>query len=221
LGAAWREVPNDKRFETVLEMIRTVAGTGMEVCCTMGMATEEQLKKMKQAGLYAYNHNIDTSREFYPNIVSTRTFDDRIATLQAARRAGVTLCSGGILGLGESVEDRAGMLMELANMNPQPESVPINILVPIKGTPLENAKPVSFEDFLRVIATARILMPRSRIRLSAGRKELTLEEQLECFGVGANSIFIGDKLLTTPNVNLTQDRMLIDTYESKEICATD
>lgn len=221
LGAAWRDVPNDHRFKAVLSMIRSVADTGMEVCCTMGMATEDQLRQMKDAGLHSYNHNLDTSREYYPSVISTRSYDDRLETLRAARRVGISLCSGGILGLGESVVDRAGLLTELANMNPHPESVPINLLVPVENTPLENALPVPFEEFLRVIAAARILMPRSRIRLSAGRNCLTPEQQMECFNVGANSIFIGEKLLTTPNVDLEQDRSMLDSYGNVDTRATD
>jgi len=200
MGAAWRDLPHDQRFERVLDMVREVSGLGMEVCCTMGMATEEQLLRLKEAGLTAYNHNLDTSREFYPKIISTRTYDDRLETLRAVRKAGVQICCGGILGMGEKVQDRAALLVELANLNPHPESVPINLLVPIEGTPLEKEKSVPFEEFLRMIATARILMPRSRVRLSAGRNQLSQAEQRQCFTVGANSIFVGEKLLTAPNV---------------------
>ncbi len=211
MGAAWRQAPKegDKRFEAVLDMIRGVADTGMEVCCTLGMATEEQLTKMKEAGLTAYNHNLDTSREFYPEVITTRTYDDRLNTLAAARRAGVQVCCGGILGLGESVADRAGLLTELANMDPHPESVPVNLLVPIDGTPLEGTEAVPFEEFLRAIATARVLMPKARVRLSAGRNTLTEEQQLQCFAAGANSIFVGEKLLTAPNVDWDQDRRMV------------
>lgn len=213
LGAAWREIPTDGRFDTVLSMIRSVADIGIEVCCTMGMASEEQLIRMKEAGLHSYNHNLDTSREFYPRVVTTRTYDDRLRTLAAARRAGVSLCCGGILGLGESIDDRAGLLTELARIAPHPESVPINLLVPVENTPLQDALPILFEDFLRVVATARILMPRSRIRLSAGRNRFSDEEQMECFKVGANSIFVGDKLLTTPNVVFEKDQALLKQVE--------
>lgn len=205
LGAAWRSIPSDQRFDRILEMIREVAKQDMEVCCTLGMATKEQLEAMKDAGLTAYNHNLDTSREHYPNVVTTRTYDDRLQTLQAARQAGVQLCCGGILGLGESIQDRAELLRELSTMNPHPESVPINLLVPVEGTPMENQVQVPFEEFLRTIAVARILMPHSRVRLSAGRNTLTEAQQLECFEVGANSIFLGEKLLTVDNVEVARD----------------
>ncbi len=221
LGAAWRDIPSDRRFGTVLEMIREVAKTGLEVCCTMGMATENQLREMKTAGLHSYNHNLDTSREHYAKVITTRTYGDRIRTLEAARRAGVSLCCGGILGLGESVLDRASLLSELGRMNPHPESVPINLLVPVENTPLAHASEVPFEDFLRVVATARIVLPRARVRLSAGRNRLSREEQLECFRVGANSIFIGDKLLTTPNVESEFDRVLLEFHANDANGASD
>jgi biotin synthase len=211
MGAAWRNVPpeNDPRFERLLAMIRAVAAEGMEVCCTLGMATESQLVKMREAGLLAYNHNLDTSREYYPSVVTTRTYDDRLKTLAAARNAGVQLCSGGIIGLGEAPKDRAAMLAELARMNPHPESVPINLLVPIEGTRMEANDAVPFEEFLRTVATARVLMPTSRVRLSAGRNTLSEAQQLECFSVGANSIFVGEKLLTTENVESEADARLL------------
>jgi len=209
MGAAWRDVPSDERFTRILQMISSVAETGMEVCCTFGMANEDQLSKMAEAGLTAYNHNLDTSREFYPQIVSTRTYEDRLSTLKAARKAGVQLCSGGILGMGETQRDRAAMLSELASFNPHPESVPITLLVPISGTPMEKHSPVPFEEFLRTVATARITMPKSRVRLSAGRNTLTQEQQLECFSVGANSIFIGEKLLTAPNIGIEEDHAMM------------
>jgi biotin synthase len=186
-------------------MIEGVHQTGMEVCVTLGMATQDQLRRMKSAGLKAYNHNLDTSREYYPKVISTRSFDDRIETLKAARKAGVEVCTGGILGMGESSRDRASLLAQLANLDPHPESVPINLLVPIEGTPLESSAPIAFEEFLRTIATARILMPKSRVRLSAGRNTLSQEQQIVCFSVGANSIFVGEKLLTTPNVEPRKD----------------
>lgn len=213
MGTAWRQVPDDQRFESMLEMIRGVAKMGMEVCCTLGMATEPQLSRMREAGLTAYNHNLDTSREHYPKIISTRTYDDRLDTLKAARTAGVQLCCGGILGLGESERDRAALLAELSHFNPHPESVPINLLVPVAGTPLESAPPVPFEQFLRMVATARIVLPRSRVRLSAGRNRLTQEEQIQCFRVGANSIFLGEKLLTTGNVPVSEDETLFAKWE--------
>ena len=211
LGAAWRDIPaeNDARFSRVLGMIEAVAAEGMEVCCTLGMATEGQLKKMKEAGLTAYNHNLDTSREFYPEIVSTRTYDERLETLQAARRAGVQLCCGGIIGMGEAEKDRAAMLAELGRMTPHPESVPVNLLVPIDGTPMEPNQALPFESFLRTVAAARVVMPKSRVRLSAGRNTLTAEQQLQCFEVGANSIFVGEKLLTADNVEMPTDQELL------------
>lgn len=211
MGAAWRSIPRGPKFNAVVEMVREVAKTGMEVCVTLGMAEEDQLKALKDAGLTAYNHNLDTSREHYSNVVTTRTYDDRLRTLSAARKAGVQVCCGGILGLGESIWDRAGLLTELATMDPHPESVPINLLVPIDGTPLEKASDVPFDEFLRTVATARIVMPKSRVRLSAGRNTLTEEQQLLCFSVGANSIFVGEKLLTTPNVAWEQDRAMMQT----------
>lgn len=209
LGAAWRSIPEGPRFEQVLEMVRQVDSLGMEVCSTLGMATEPQLHALKAAGLTAYNHNLDTGPEHYPKITTTRTFADRVATLQAARRAGVQVCCGGILGMGESPRDRASLLETLANLDPHPESVPINLLVPVKGTPLENQSPIPFEAFLRMVATARILMPYSRVRLSAGRNLLSLEQQATCFEVGANSIFVGEKLLTAPNVDRATDERLL------------
>jgi biotin synthase len=202
MGTAWRQIPSeqDEKFQRVVDVIHQVSELGMEVCCTLGMATESQLKKLKEAGLTAYNHNLDTSREFYPSVTSTRTYDDRLITLRAAREAGVQLCSGGILGLGEGIADRASLLRELAGFNPHPESVPVNLLVPIEGTPMEKNEAVPFEDFLRTIAVARILMPMSRVRLSAGRNQLTEEQQKLCFEAGANSIFYGERLLTAENV---------------------
>jgi biotin synthase len=189
-------------------MIKGVSELGVEVCSTLGMANEEQLKAMKAAGLTAYNHNLDTSREHYSKVITTRTYDDRLETLRSARRAGVQVCCGGILGLGESVRDRAALLAELASFDPHPESVPVNLLVPIEGTPLENTPNVPFEEFLRMVATTRIVMPKSRVRLSAGRNTLTEEQQMQCFEVGANSIFVGEKLLTTPNVAWEKDQAM-------------
>jgi biotin synthase len=209
MGAAWRSIPRGPRFNAVLEMVREVSKTGMEVCCTLGMAEEDQLTALKEAGLTAYNHNLDTSREHYSTVITSRTYDDRLRTLAAARKAGVQVCCGGILGMGETLWDRAGLLTELSTMNPHPESVPINLLVPIEGTPMESAKSVPFDEFLRTVATARIVMPKSRVRLSAGRNELTDEQQLQCFSVGANSIFVGEKLLTTPNVDWERDRAMM------------
>jgi biotin synthase len=209
MGAAWRQAPEGNQFERVLQMVREVKALGLEACVTLGMITPLQARELKQAGLDAYNHNLDTSRDHYPNIITTRDYDDRLATLRAAREAGLTLCSGGILGLGESVADRCNMLAELAALDPQPESVPVNLLVPIPGTPLANAPPVDPLDLIRTIAVARILMPKSRVRLSAGRMHLPRETQILALFAGANSIFIGDKLLTTPNSNAEEDEALL------------
>jgi len=205
MGAAWREVRDNRDFDKVLEMVKGVNEMGMEVCCTLGMLTEQQAQKLADAGLYAYNHNIDTSEDYYKKIITTRNYDDRLNTLDNVRKAKLTVCSGGIIGMGESVEDRTGMLFVLANLNPQPESVPINALVPVKGTPLESSKRVSTCDMVRMIATARIIMPHSAVRLSAGRLEMSMEAQALCFLAGANSIFAGDKLLTTPNPEFDVD----------------
>lgn len=205
LGAAWREVRDNKDFDKVLEMVKTINDKGMEVCCTLGMLTEEQAQKLADAGLYAYNHNIDTSEEFYGDVITTRTYDDRLKTIENVRKAGMTVCSGGIIGMGESVEDRIGMLFTLTNLTPQPESVPINALVPVEGTPLEDQKPVPVWDMVRMVATTRIVMPHTAVRLSAGRLTMSLEGQALCFLAGANSIFAGDKLLTTPNPCYNED----------------
>jgi biotin synthase len=205
LGAAWREVRDNKDFDRVVDMVKTINEKGMEVCCTLGMINESQAQRLADAGLYAYNHNIDTSAENYENIISTRTYEDRLDTLKNARKAGITLCSGGIIGMGESVNDRANMLLTLANMTPHPESVPINALVPVEGTPLEDQPLVPVWDLVRMIATARIVMPTSAVRLSAGRQRISIEGQALCFMAGANSIFAGDKLLTTPNPEFNED----------------
>jgi biotin synthase len=199
MGAAWREVKDGPAFDRVLAMVRGVKGLGLEACVTLGMVTEVQARKLKEAGLDAYNHNLDTSRQHYRSIISTRTYDDRLQTLANVRAAGVTVCSGGIIGMGESVDDRCDMLRTLANLDPQPESVPINALVPMEGTPLGKLPPVDPLDLVRMIAVARILMPRARVRLSAGRTELSREAQLLAMYAGANSIFYGDKLLTASN----------------------
>ncbi|MGZ3861918.1 MAG: biotin synthase BioB [Bacteroidia bacterium] len=205
LGAAWREVRDNKDFDKVLEMVKTINSKDMEVCCTLGMLTEEQAQKLADAGLYAYNHNLDTSEEFYGDIITTRTYDDRLNTIKNVRKAGMTVCSGGIIGMGESVEDRIGMLFTLTNLTPQPESVPINALVPVEGTPLEKQSPVPVWDMVRMVATTRIVMPKTQVRLSAGRLQMSLEGQALCFMAGANSIFAGDKLLTTPNPCQNED----------------
>lgn len=210
MGAAWRNVRNNKDFEKVLDMVKGVNALNMEVCCTLGMLTEEQAKKLADAGLYAYNHNLDTSEEFYDDIISTRTYQDRLNTLKNVRKAGLTICSGGIIGMGESIEDRAGMLVTLANLPQHPHSVPINSLVAVEGTPLEEQKPVSIWDMVRMIATTRLVMPKTVVRLSAGRTQMTMEGQALCFIAGAGSIFAGDKLLTTPNPDYNEDKMLFD-----------
>jgi len=205
LGAAWRSAPGAEAFERVLKMVAEVKALDLEACATLGMLTAEQAVRLKQAGLDAYNHNLDTSRGYYSNIITTRTYDDRLGTLRVAREAGLTLCSGGILGMGESLEDRCDLLATLAALDPQPESVPINLLVPIAGTPLEDAPPVDPVDLVRTIAVARILMPRSRVRLAAGRLQLSRETQLLAMFAGANSIFVGNRLLTTPNSTASED----------------
>ncbi|MBS1655531.1 MAG: biotin synthase BioB [Bacteroidetes bacterium] len=208
MGAAWREVRDNKDFDRVLEMVKGVNELGMEVCCTLGMLTEEQAKKLADAGLYAYNHNLDTSSEYYTEIISTRTYDDRLQTLDNVRKAGVTVCCGGIIGLGETHDDRIKMLHTLSTMPEHPESVPINALVRVKGTPLENNPKVDIWDMVRMIATARILMPKAMVRLSAGRAEMSVAEQAFCFMAGANSIFAGEKLLTTPNPSFDDDNAM-------------
>jgi biotin synthase len=200
MGAAWRNAPDGEPFERVLKMIREVKSLGLEACVTLGMLTADQALRLKEAGLDAYNHNLDTSRAHYAAVATTHSYDDRLRTIQAVRKAGITVCCGGILGLGESEEDRCALLSELAQMQPQPESVPINLLVPIPGTPLQDARPSESTDLIRTIAVARILMPRARVRLSAGRLSLNKEAQLLATFAGANSIFIGEKLLTTLNV---------------------
>jgi biotin synthase len=210
MGAAWREVRDNRDFDRVLEMIRGVNDLGLEVCCTLGMLTEEQAKKLQEAGLYAYNHNLDTSPEYYGEIIHTRTYEDRLRTLENVRKSGVTVCCGGIIGLGETHEDRISMLHVLSNLPEHPESVPINGLVAIPGTPLENNAPFDVWDMVRMIATARILMPKTMVRLSAGRKEMSTAEQAFCFMAGANSIFTGEKLLTTPNPSLEEDQEMFD-----------
>jgi biotin synthase len=210
MGAAWRNVRDGAEFDRVLEMVRGVKGLGLEACATLGMLTASQAERLKAAGLDAYNHNLDTSERYYKSIISTRDQRDRLATLEHVRDAGIHVCSGGIIGMGESLEDRCAMLATLAGLRPQPESVPINALVRVKGTPLENLPPVEPTEFLRMIATARVVLPRSKIRLSAGRSELSQEAQLMCLYAGANSIFFGDKLLTTPNPAEAEDQKLIE-----------
>lgn len=211
MGAAWREVRDNSDFDRVLEMVKAVNGLDMEVCCTLGMLTESQAQKLSNAGLYAYNHNLDTSEENYSNIITTRTYNDRLNTIKNVRKANITVCSGGIIGMGESVEDRVKMLVILANMTPQPESVPINALVPVEGTPLEKQPLVPIWEMVRMIATTRIVMPKTVVRLSAGRTQMSAEGQALCFLAGANSIFAGDKLLTTPNPDFNTDMELFKT----------
>ena len=209
MGAAWREVRDGEPFDRVLDMVRGVRALGMEACCTLGMLTQDQADRLAAAGLTAYNHNLDTSREFYGEIISTRTYDDRLRTLHCVREAGITICSGGILGLGETVDDRIGLLQQLATQDPHPESVPINALVRVAGTPLAEQPPVEALEMVRMIATARIAMPASMVRIAAGRTGMSDEAQLLCFLAGANSIFTGDKLLTTPNPGDDHDRALL------------
>jgi len=212
LGAAWREVKDNAQFDRVLEMVQAVSAEGLEVCTTLGMLDEHQAIKLKEAGLYAYNHNIDTSEEHYAKIISTRTYADRLRTLENVRKANLTVCCGGILGMGESSDDRIKMLLTLANLAQHPESVPINTLIKVKGTPLgdKDEEPVPIWDLVRMVATARLVMPSSYVRLSAGRIGRSFQDQALCFLAGANSIFAGDKLLTTPNNAQTDDETMFD-----------
>ncbi len=205
MGAAWRNVKDGPEFDNVLEMVRTINKLEMEVCCTLGMITENQAQRLAEAGLYAYNHNLDTSEEYYKEVISTRGYEDRLETIDNVRKTNVTVCSGGIIGMGEKEEDRAGMLVALASLSPQPESVPINALVAVDGTPMEDQKPIEIWDMIRMVATTRIVMPQTQVRLSAGRTEMSREGQAMCFFAGANSIFAGDKLLTTPNPDVSED----------------
>ena len=211
MGAAWREVKDGPAFDRVVQMVRGVKALGLETCATLGMVTESQAQRLKAAGLDAYNHNLDTSRDAYRSIITTRTYDDRLRTLQNVRSAGISLCCGGIIGMGEGLEDRADLLRTLASLEPPPESVPINALVAVEGTPLAERPPVDPLELVRMIAVARILMPTSRVRLSAGRSSLTREAQAMCFYAGANSIFFGDRLLTTSNPAEEADRELLRT----------
>ena len=210
MGAAWREVRDNRDFDNVLEMVKGVNEIGLEVCCTMGMLTEEQADKLKNAGLYAYNHNLDTSEDNYENIITTRTFEERLNTIGNVRKAGISVCSGGIIGMGESHGARIGMIHTLATLPEHPESVPVNALVAVEGTPLENMKRVSVFEMVRMIATVRITMPKTMVRLSAGRLDMPVSEQALCFMAGANSIFAGDKLLTTPNPTFTDDMAMFE-----------
>ena len=209
MGAAWRQAKDGPDFDKVLDMVRGVRALEMEACVTLGMVTKDQADRLADAGLTAYNHNLDTSPEFYKEIITTRTYEDRLETIANVRSAGVEVCCGGIIGMGESIEDRARLLQELATLEPHPESVPINALVPVPGTPLESQARVEPLELVRMVATARILMPTSFVRLSAGRESLNKEAQILCFLAGANSIFYGDKLLTTANNDAADDRVLI------------
>ncbi|MGA9632853.1 MAG: biotin synthase BioB [Candidatus Acidiferrales bacterium] len=215
MGAAWRQVTDGENFERVLDMVRAVAALDMEVCCTLGMLTESQARKLKTAGLTAYNHNLDTSPEFYGNVITTRVYEDRLQTIAHVRNAGITVCCGGILGMGETDEDRVGLLHELSRLDPHPESVPINMLVRNEGTPLADVEELDPLVMVRAIATARILMPASRVRLAAGRRQLSPEAVTLCFLAGANSIFTGEKLLTTPNPLPDSDQRLLDNLGMK------
>ena len=208
MGAAWRSPKDDPEFDRVLEMVRTVRGLGMEACVTLGMVTDDQARRLKEADLTAYNHNLDTSRRHYPEVITTRTYDDRLDTLRAVAKAGISVCSGGIVGMGETPEDRLMMLAELAQLETPPESVPINCLMPQTGTPLAMAGAVDSIEIVRLIATARIAFPKARVRLSAGRDRMGRELQILCFLAGADSVFYGDKLLTAPNPSATDDAAL-------------
>ncbi|MEM7248005.1 MAG: biotin synthase BioB [Acidobacteriota bacterium] len=209
LGAAWRGVRDGREFDQVLDMVSQVKSLGLETCVTLGLLDDAQARRLKEAGLDYYNHNLDTGRSHYDQVVTTRSYDDRLATLKSVRDAGLQVCCGGILGLGEERRDRAELLHELATLDPPPESVPINTLVAIPGTPLQDAEPVDWTELVRTIAAARLLMPRSVLRLSAGRTELGEAEQALCFLAGANSIFVGDELLTTPNPTPGSDAQLL------------
>ncbi|MFT5305017.1 MAG: biotin synthase [Parvicella sp.] len=210
MGASWRNVKEDDDFDQVLEMVRSLNEMDLEVCCTLGMLTEDQAKRLADAGLYAYNHNLDTSEEYYKEVISTRGYGDRLDTIDNASKAGLTVCSGGILGMGEKDEDRIGMLYTLNLMNPRPASIPINALVAVEGTPLEDQNEVTIWEMIRMIATTRIVVPACYVRLSAGRTQMNDEGQAMCFMSGANSIFAGDKLLTTPNPEFSGDMELFD-----------
>lgn len=211
MGGAWRSPPKkEKVFSRLLEVATAVDELGLQVCMTLGMLDEQQAIRLKEAGVYAYNHNLDTSPDYYPKIITTRTYDDRLETLRNVRKAGMTVCCGGIVGMGEQRADRVALLQQLSSLNPHPESVPINLLVRVEGTPLADSPPLDIFELIRTIATARIIMPTSKVRLSAGRAEMSDETQALCFLAGANSIFMGDKLLTTPNPNVNDDLELLD-----------
>ncbi|WFD35592.1 biotin synthase [Malassezia cuniculi] len=213
MGAAWREIGGRKRgFNRILEMVREIRGMGMEVCTTLGMVTPEQAQQLKEAGLTAYNHNLDTSREYYGKVITSRTYDDRINTIANVRDAGISVCSGGIIGLGEQEEDRVGLIWEMSQLPEPPESFPVNALVPIKGTPMEGNEPVKFQEMLRTIATARVVLPTSIVRLAAGRHMFTESEQAMCFLAGANAIFTGERMLTTPTSSWATDGAMLSRW---------
>jgi len=210
MGAAWREAHDGPSFDAVLQMVGDVAALGMEVCTTLGMLTQSQAQRLKSAGLTAYNHNLDTSPEFYPNIITTRTYQERLDTLRHVQEAGLSVCCGGIVGMGESARDRCAMLAQLGRLDPHPESLPVNLLVRTAGTPLEDAADLDPIELVRTVASARLVAPKARVRLSAGRLALTAEAQALCFVAGANSIFSGDKLLTSPNPSVDEDQELME-----------
>lgn len=216
MGAAWRNLKKGKDFDRVIEIIKAVNEENLEVCVTLGMVDEEQAQKLHEAGVYAYNHNLDTSREFYPEVITTRKYDDRIDTINNVRKSGMTVCSGGIIGMGEGEDDRCKLLAELASFDPQPESVPINVLMPIKGTPLGDMPIVDSMEIVKSVAVARILMPKSRVRLAAGRIYLNKEAHILAFMAGANSIFLGDVLLTKPNPDMAKDEELFKLLAGSE-----
>lgn len=215
MGAAWRSARQNKDFDEVLDVVTGVADLGLEVCATLGMLTDEQAAQLKEAGLYAYNHNLDSSEDFYKKIITTRTYEDRLDTIKKVQDNNISVCSGGIIGMGETHEDRIGLLYTLSNLSPHPESVPVNALIAVKGTPMEGQPKVPSWDMARMIATARILMPQSMVRLSAGRVRMNYEEQALCFMAGANSIFTGEKLLTTHNNELDDDMQMFKLFGLK------
>lgn len=221
MGAAWKKLNDGPELDSVLDMIKEVKSLGLEACVTLGSVSYSQARKLKEAGLDAYNHNIDTSPDFYKKIISTRTFEERLETIKNISDAGISVCCGGIIGMGETWEDRAKMLEVLVNLNPPPESVPLNALVPVKGTPLENQPPVSPLEMVRMVATTRIVLPKTRVRLSAGRKNFSNETQLLCLLAGANSIFYGDSLLTTENNQMDDDRKLLSEFSNKDFLKSD
>jgi biotin synthase len=210
MGAAWREVRDNKDFDSVVEMVQAVNDLDMEVCCTLGMMNENQALRLKKAGLFAYNHNLDSSKDFYKDIISTREYEDRLNTIENARKAGITVCSGGIIGMGEAIEDRVGLLLSYMEMETPPESIPINALVAVDGTPLEDQKPIEQWEMIRMVATTRIAFPEAIVCLSAGRTKMSMEGQALCFMAGAGSIFAGDKLLTTPNPEFNEDKQMFE-----------